>query len=80
MSKLSWALIIALLAVGIGAAVWADKGSWLNAVVTGACNACPAPPQCRGGTVYGRRGGRGSLPSIDGCAPALRLRSGRSLL
>ena len=69
MSKSNWAVIILLLAVGIGAVVWADKGSWLNAVATGACNACPAPPQCSGS--HGRySGGRGArVPSIDGCEP-----------
>ncbi|HET7084615.1 MAG TPA: hypothetical protein VFI23_07590 [Rhizomicrobium sp.] len=77
MSNSNWAVILLLLAVGIAAAVWADKGSWLNAVATGACNACPAPPQCSGNysghyagptSRYGRA--RGVLPSIDGCGPA----------
>ena len=72
MSRSSWVMIVGLLVLGIAAAVWADKGSWLNAVVTGACNACPAPPQGSGG--HGRysagRGVRGSLPAIDGCGEA----------
>jgi hypothetical protein len=76
MSTSNWAVIIALLFLGIVAAVWADKGSWLNAVATGACNACPAPPQCSGsysGHYTGSTGryghARGALPSIDGCKP-----------
>jgi hypothetical protein len=64
MSRSSWVVIWVLLALGIGVAVYADKGSWINAVVTGQCNACPAPPQCRG---TGGRGVRGGLPSVDGC-------------
>jgi hypothetical protein len=64
MSRSSWVVIWMLMALGIGAAVYADKGSWINAVVTGQCNACPAPPQCRG---TGGRGVRGGLPSVDGC-------------
>jgi hypothetical protein len=54
-----------LLLIGIGAAVWSDKGSWINAVVTGQCNACPAPKQCR---IIARRGGP---LSIDGCGHSL---------
>jgi hypothetical protein len=72
MSTSNWAVIIVLLAVGIAAAVWADKGSWLNAVAIGACNTCPAPPQCSGSDARstGRYGHpRGALPSIDGCNP-----------
>jgi len=64
MSRSSWVVIWALLALGIGAAIYADKGSWINAVVTGQCNACPAPSQCRG---TGGKGIRGGLPSVDGC-------------
>ena len=72
MSKSSWAVIILLLAVGIGTAVWADKGSWLNAVATGACNACPAPPACKGDYRWrsAGRSRRGALPSVDGCGPS----------
>jgi hypothetical protein len=65
MSKSNWVVIWVLLAVGVGAAVMADKGSWLNAVVTGQCNACPAPRQCQGN----HRIGRGYVPSVDGCHP-----------
>jgi len=64
MSRPGWVVIWMLMALGIGAAIYADKGSWINAVVTGQCNACPAPPQCRG---TGGRGVRGGLPSVDGC-------------
>lgn len=61
MSRSSWIAIWLLLAAGIGAVVYADKGSWINAVVTGQCSACPAPPQCRG------TGGLRGPPSVDGC-------------
>lgn len=67
MTKSGWVVIVVLLLLGFAAAAWTDKGSWLNAVVTGACNACPAPPQCRGNPGGGGRY-RGP-PSIDGCNP-----------
>lgn len=63
MSKSSWFVIWVLWAVCIVAAVAADEGSYVNAVVTGQCDACPAPRACRGG------GGRLSPPAIDGCGP-----------
>ena len=73
MPKSDWIVIWALLALGIGTAIYADKGSWINAVVTGQCNACPAPPQCRG---TGRTGIRGGIPSVDGCGGAWWRRRG----
>jgi hypothetical protein len=63
MSRSNWVVIWALLALGIGAAVYADKGSWINAVATGQCNACPAPKSCR----QPSGPGRGFVPSMDGC-------------
>ncbi|HXS05611.1 MAG TPA: hypothetical protein VN723_02380 [Rhizomicrobium sp.] len=63
MSKSSWAVICVLWVIGVVAAVAADKGSYINAVVTGQCAACPAPRACHGG------GGRLSPPPIDGCGP-----------
>ena len=41
MSKRDWVLLWILMVLGIGAVIWADKGSYLNAVVTGQCSACP---------------------------------------
>jgi hypothetical protein len=69
MSKWDWVVIWVLLAVGVGTAVWADKGSYLNAVVTGQCNACPAPPVCTPYSRFGGRYGRPPPPPIDGCDP-----------
>jgi hypothetical protein len=66
MSRSSWVVIWMLLALGAGAAVYADKGSWINAVVTGQCNACPAPRPCKGTGGFGR----GTVPSVDGCGRA----------
>jgi len=61
MSRPGWVVIWMLMALGIGAAIYADKGSWINAVVTGQCNACPAPRPCKG------TGGLRGPPSVDGC-------------
>ncbi len=65
MSKSNWVVLLALLALGFVAAVWADKGSYINAIVTGQCSACPAPRACLGSRGSGM--GRGYLPPIDGC-------------
>ena len=64
MSRSSWVVIWMLLALGVGAAVYADKGSWINAVVTGQCNGCPAPKPCQH---VGGGPGKGYVPSVDGC-------------
>jgi len=63
MSRSNWVVIWVLMALGIGAAVYADKGSWINAVVTGQCNACPSPKPCQ----HAGGPGRGFVPTVDGC-------------
>jgi hypothetical protein len=63
MSRSNWVVIWVLLALGIGAAIYADKGSWINAVATGQCKACLAPRPCR----QPSGPGRGFVPSLDGC-------------
>lgn len=66
MSKSSWVVIWVLWAVGVVAAIEADKGSYINAIVTGQCAACPAPRPCNGS---GGSWGRFSVPPINGCGP-----------
>jgi hypothetical protein len=65
MSTSNWVVILTVFALGLGTAVLTDKGSYLNALVTGQCNACPAPRQCSGSAGSGI--GRGYLPPINGC-------------